>query len=151
MHSTDLDFPRKLGPYRYFLDEIEAFHPGVDVYWHPNAWADTKVSLEWIQNTLRARTFSENRTGFVLFCDNLSSQVSEEFLEAAKNINNIVRFGVSDATDIWQPVDCGTVKILKQLVSRIQDKWLQHDDNIDLWLTATRCQTPSYFNNTLGW
>lgn len=37
------------------------------------------------------------------------------------------------ATVIWQPVDCGIGRILKLLVSRIQDEWLEHDDDIDLW------------------
>lgn len=89
-------------------------------------------------------SFPENRKEFVLFCDNLSSQVSDQFLEAAKNINDNVWFGVRGATDISQPADWGTERILKQFVSRIQD-------NIDLWLTTTWCQTPLYFDNTLGW
>ena len=38
------------------------------------------------------------------------------------------------ATDIWQVVDCGIGRMLKQTVSRIQDEWLEHDDNINLWL-----------------
>ena len=42
--------------------------------------------------------------------------------------------GVTGGTDIWQPVDCGINRILKQTVSRKQDQWLEHDDNIDLWL-----------------
>ena len=46
----------------------------------------------------------------------------------------MVWFSVSDGTVIWQPVDCGIGRILKQLVFRIQDEWLEHDDNIDLWL-----------------
>ena len=75
---------------RVSSDGIKAYHPGVNVYWQQNACAGTKFSLEWIQNTLKAGTFSENRKEFVLFCDNLSSQVSEEFLEAVKNINGIV-------------------------------------------------------------
>ena len=51
-----------------------------------------------------------------------------------KNINGIVWFGVSGATDIWQPIDYDIGKILKQIVSRIQDEWMERDDNIDLWL-----------------
>ena len=46
----------------------------------------------------------------------------------------MVWFSVSDGTVIWQTVDCGIRRILKQLVFRIQDEWLEHDDNIDLWL-----------------
>ena len=104
---------------------------GVDADWQQNAWSDIQFSLEWIQNTLKAGTFYENRKKLVLFCENLFSQISDEFLEAVKNINGIVWFGVSGATDIWQSVDCGIWRKLKQLVSRIQSEWLEHDDNIN--------------------
>ena len=50
-----------------------------------------------------SRDVSENRKEFVPFCENLSSQVSEEFHKAAKNVNGISWFGISVATDIRQP------------------------------------------------
>ena len=94
---------------------------------------------------------SENRKEFALFCDNLSSQVSGEFLEAVKNIKDIFWFGVSGATDMWQPAVCGIERILKQLVSEIQDEWLENDDNIDLWLGNSEQLNVQRFNNTLSW
>ena len=121
MHSTDLHFYRKV--------RIGIKFQGMD-----KSWADIKFSLEWIQNTLKAGNFSENRKEFVLFCDNLSSHISEEFVEAGKSINGIAWFSVSGASNVWQPVDCGIGRILKQLVSRIQEECLEHDDNIDWWL-----------------
>ena len=69
-----------------------------------------------------------------MFCDNLTAQVSDEFLQVVREINGIVWFGPSGATDSWQPVDCGIGRMLKQKVSRIQDDWLEHDSNVDLWL-----------------
>ena len=116
-------------------DEKKAYHPTVDVYWLETAWADTKFSVNWMKNTLKAGTANEEGNDeFLLFCDNLSSQTSEKFLAAVRAINGVVWFGVSGTTDIWKPVDCGIWQMLKQMVSKIQDKWLEHDENIDLWL-----------------
>lgn len=81
-----------------------------------------------------SKDYSENWKEFVLFCDNLSSQVSDEFLEAVKYINGIIWFGVFVATYILQPVHSAIGRILRLFVSRIQEGWLEHDDNITLWL-----------------
>lgn len=70
----------------------------------------------------------------ILYCDNLTTQFSDEFLKAVKEIGGIVWFGPTWATNTWQPVDCGIGRMLIQTVSRIQDDWLEYDDNIDLWL-----------------
>ena len=82
----------------YFEERVREIHatrlkhtiPGADVYWQQSVWADTKLNLDWIQNTLKSGNFSDNRKEFVLFCDSLSSQVIDEFLEALKIINRIV-------------------------------------------------------------
>ena len=66
---------------------------------------------------------------FVLLCDNLTTQDSKEFLQAIREINEIVWFDVTGAMDIWQPVDCGIGRMLKQTVSRNQDECLKHDNN----------------------
>ena len=119
---------------RISADEIKAYHPNIDVYWQEKAWADTKFNVEWVRQTLKEGTKPLEGKEFVLFCDNLTSQVSEEFLQVVREINGIVWFGVIGVPDIWQPVDCDIGRMLKQTVSRIQDEWLEHDDNIDLWL-----------------
>ena len=36
----------------------------------------------------------------------------------------------------WKPVDHGYGAIYKRLIGQIQDKWLEIDENIDLWLTG---------------
>ena len=38
---------------RISKDEIAAYDDA-DVYWQPNAWADTIFSVQWIKNTLAA-------------------------------------------------------------------------------------------------
>ena len=50
-------------------DERLAYHSDVDVLFQQNAWADKKVSLEWIAKTLAPEVKGLNR--FILFCDNL--------------------------------------------------------------------------------
>ena len=119
---------------RISSDEIKTYHPDVDIYWQDNTWADTKFSVEWVKHSLKEGTKPLDGKEFALFCDNLTAQVSDEFLHAVRAINGIVWFGVTGATDTWQPVDCGIGRMLKQTVSRIQDEWLEHDDNIDLQL-----------------
>ena len=114
--------------------EKKACHPKVDVYSQENAWADIKFCVDWVNNTLKKGTESEGENEFVLFCDNLVSQTSEKFLAAVPAINGVVWFGVSVETDIWQPVDCGIGQMLNQIVAKVQDEWLEHDENIDLWL-----------------
>ena len=84
-------------------DEKKAYHPkwmftGKKML----GWTDTKFSVNWVNNTLKAGTANEEGNEFLLFCDNLSSQTSEEFLVAVRVIDGVVWFGVSGATDIWQ-------------------------------------------------
>ena len=117
---------------RISSNQIKAYHPDVDVYWPGNAWADTTFSVEWVKQTLKEEIKQLDRKEFVLFCDNLTAQVSDEFLQAFREINEIVWFGPSGATDSWQPVDCCIGRMLKQNISRIQDDWLEHDNNVDL-------------------
>ena len=70
---------------------------------------------------------------FVLFCDNLSSQQSEEFKAAVADLKGVVWFLPKNATDIVQPVDAGYAQILKVLVKQAFDRWLENDDNADKW------------------
>ena len=123
-----------ISPESISADEIKAYHPDINVYWQEKAWADTKFSVDWVRQTLKEVTKPLEGKEFVLFWDNLTAQISEEFLQTVREINRIVWFGVTGANDIWEPVDCGIGRMVKQTVSRIQDEWLEHDDNIDLWV-----------------
>ena len=83
---------------RINLDEKIAWHQDVDVYWQCNAWADTKVSLEWVKGMLSKSVQGLNR--FALFLDNLKSQESDEFKSAVAALNGVAWFGLKNATDL---------------------------------------------------
>ena len=72
--------------------EKKAYHKSVDVYWQKNAWADTTMSCEWVNKTLKSAVPQGEE--FLLICDNLKSQVSDEFLQAVRGINGIIHFVV---------------------------------------------------------
>ena len=95
-------------------DEKESYHKYVDVYWQPNAWGDTKFSIEWVRKTLKSADKTDNNEEFILFCDNLTAQTGELFCAEVKSINGLVWYGASEARDIWQPVDCGIGQTLKR-------------------------------------
>ena len=116
---------------RISQDEKEAYHPDVDVYYQENAWANTKVSFEWVQKTLSPSVKDDER--FVLFCDNLTAQVSNEYKECVSQLNGVVWYGLPNATDLWQPVDAGYGQILKTLICQAQRRWLDDDENAEKW------------------
>ena len=116
---------------RIKASEKSAYHKAVDIFWQPNAWADTEVSCEWVSKTLKPAVPKNEE--FVLICDNLVSQVAEEFKKSVRSINGIVWFGLPGATNIWQPIDAGYGYVLKKLTAKAQDEWLEIEENIDLW------------------
>ena len=75
----------------------------------------------------------KDRERFVLFCDNLTAQVSDEFKECVSQPNGVVWYGLPNATDLWQPVDAGYVQILKMLICQAQRRWLDDDENAEKW------------------
>ena len=112
-------------------DERQAWHDNVDVYFQENAWADTVFSVDWVNKTFKDVAEKESR--FVLFCDNLSAQTSDEFKDAVSKLGGIVWYGLTNATDLWQPVDGGFAELLKTLVNQQQSSWLDSDENADKW------------------
>ena len=73
---------------RISKDEIASYHKDVDIYWQPNAWADTDFSVKWVKNTLSPAV--ETLDEFILFCDNLTAQVSDEFIRNVRQNKWIV-------------------------------------------------------------
>ena len=112
-------------------DEKASWHPGVDVYWQPSAWADTAFSLKWAENTLAHSVNDLNR--FVLFLDNLPAQETNDFKNAVASLNGVVWFGLKNATDLWQVVDAGLGQMLKVLVAREHQIWLDQEENAERW------------------
>ena len=113
-------------------DEINAYHKSIDVYWQENAWADTKVCVDWARKTLAPAM--KGSGDYILFCDNLVGQTAASFQEEVRKSGGIVWYEVKDATDIWQPVDAGMGQILKVLTFHEQQDWLEFDDNLDIWM-----------------
>ena len=72
--------------------EKQSYHKSVDVFWQSNAWADTAVSCEWVEKSLKPAIPQGEE--FILLCDNLSAQVSDEFKQAVHDIKGIVIYGI---------------------------------------------------------
>ena len=85
--------------------EKASWDKDVDVYFQKNAWADTEFCLDWSKKTFKA--IVKNTGNFILLLDNLEAHVQESFRNSIKDLGGIARFGVPNATDIWQPVDGG--------------------------------------------
>ena len=116
---------------RISKDEIAAYDDA-DVYWQPNAWADTIFSVQWIKNTLAAAV--EGLDEYVLYCDNLATQVSDNFMKEVPQNKGIVWFSIPNGKHFWQPVDAGPGKIFKPHIKQGQNIWLELDENIEIWL-----------------
>ena len=117
---------------RISKDELMAYDKDVDVYWQPNAWADTNFCLEWIKGTFSKAVSDIDE--YVLFCDNLKGQANDEFKSEVRMHSGIVWYGIPNRTHFWQPVDAGPGKTFVSLVKQAQQEWLEHDENIELWL-----------------
>ena len=114
-------------------DEKLAWHPGVDIYFQPNAWMDTKVCCEWGEKTLTEFIKSEKVSRHVLLLDNLEAHTKEEFKSIVNELSGVVWFGLPNATDLWQPVDAGYAQVLKSLIGIEHRDWLDDEDNADRW------------------
>ena len=112
-------------------DEVQTWHPDVDVYFQKKAWVDTKFSCNWAKKTLNQ--IIPDNSKFVLFCDNLTAQCTDEFKEEVLNINGVVWYGLQSATDLWQTVDSGYSKLLKVLMTEQHNRWLDDDNNAEHW------------------
>ena len=120
-----------------------------------SAWADTAVSVDFVERTLRPgieaarrkerKEDDEQNDEFVLFVDNLGAQLTPQFKSAVRDIGGIAYYGVANATDIWQPVDAGAGQMLKILARQEQSTWLMTEKNYDKW-----CGTGEQGRMTVG-
>ena len=115
---------------RLSLEERQAWHKNVDVYFQPNAWADTDFSCEWAKKTLKEALDVDH---FALFCDNLTAQISDDFKESVSSLSGVCWYGLPNATDLWQPVDAGYAELLKRLITQRFHNWLDAEENADRW------------------
>ena len=112
-------------------DEVQTWHPDVDVHFLEKAGADSKFSCNWAKKTLKQKIPDNSK--FVLFCDNLTAQCTDEFKEEVPNINGVVWYALPSTTDLWQPVDGGYSKLLKVLMTQQHNRWLDGDNNAERW------------------
>lgn len=112
-------------------DEKKVWHPDVDVYWQANVWADTEVSIKWVEETLAKSV--DGLECFVLFVDNLGSQESDPFKSAVTALKGVVWFGLKNATYLWQVVDAALAQMLKVLIGQVHHDWLDQEENADKW------------------
>ena len=100
-----------------------------------NTWANTEFSVSWANKTLKAATQGTDR--FVLFCDNLSGQVTNNFKDAISSIGGLVWYEVPNAADLWQPVDAGFGQLLEVLTKQEHNHCLDCDENAGRWYGDT--------------
>ena len=79
-------------------DERQSYHKLVDVYWQPNAWADTDVCVNWAKNALISAL--KNQGEYVLFFDNLEGQCSASFQKKVRESWVILWYRLNNATDL---------------------------------------------------
>ena len=48
-------------------------------------------------------------------------------------MNGLVWYGLKNGTDLWQVVDAGVAQLLKNLIAKEHNEWLDKDENADLW------------------
>jgi len=118
---------------RISVDEQKAWHPSTHVFFQPNAWMDINVCEKWVDKTLKGFIESENLERFVLLLDNLTTHTEESFKKSVSDLKGLVWFGLADATDLWQPVDAGYAQVLKSLIAKEQQDWLDVEENSDRW------------------
>ena len=104
-------------------DKKIAWHPDVDVLWRENAWADTIVSINWVNTTLKPVV--ENLEKYVLFVDDLTAQQTDDFKKA--DLKGVVWYELKNASDLCQVVDAGIAQTLKVLTRRNYRKWLDKE------------------------
>ena len=85
----------------------------------------------WVKETLKPAT--EHLKRFVLFADNLTGQLHDEFKESVSDRSGVVWYGLPNATDLWQPVDAGYARMLKTLMEQEQHKYLVDEEYADRW------------------
>ena len=112
--------------------EVLAYDKDVDIFWQAKAWADTRVSVEWVKKSLSPVVSSLPE--YILFCDNLTTQVSDQFRKAVSDTSGNPHYGIPNGTHFWQPVDAAPGKTFVSLIKQAQNEWFEYDDNVELWL-----------------
>ena len=115
--------------------ERNAYDKRMHVYWQQNAWMDGAVAQSWVKNTF-APTVAKSHEN-VLFLDNLSCQMTEEFHSVCRELASTVVYPLPpDETDKCQPMDQGVGNLIKELMGKELDKYLEKADNLNKWQSS---------------
>ena len=101
----------------------------VGVFFQLSKWAESNFCLDWCKKTLEPAV--QGTEHFLLFLDNLEAHIQDSFRNSVKDLGGIPWFGVSGATDIWQPVDGGYNSNLKRLINLEFFDWLDDNENLE--------------------
>lgn len=113
--------------------ERAEYDEGVDVYFQECAWMDHDVNMKWVSKTL-IPGIGNSSDEKVIFADNVGFQLNKEFHEACrKKANAVVYLLPENHTDKVQPIDAGCGKLLKTKIGEAMERWLEEDDNLELW------------------
>ena len=61
------------------------------------------------------------------------AHTTDKFKNGVSELSGLVWYGLPDATDLWQPVDTGYAQVLKALIAKEQQDWLDDESNADRW------------------
>lgn len=115
-------------------EEKGGYDSRVDVEFQPNAWADTEYTAKWVKKTLR-RIQEDVPGNSILFLDNLTAQVSEEFSSECRKVDVKTHFFPANCTDIVQPVDHHVGINLKNKIGDMMLRMFSDDPTLeDRWL-----------------
>lgn len=113
--------------------EKAEYDKGVDVCFQASAWMDSEVNMKWVSKTL-IPGIGNSPDEKVFFADNVGFQLNKEFHEACrKEVNAVVYLRPENHTDEVQPIDAGCGKLLKTRIGEAMERWLEEDDNLELW------------------
>ena len=94
---------------------------------------DSDLNMQWLSRTLLP-AMSDKTSEKVIFAVNVSFQQEKQFHEACRKEGNAsVYLLPENHTDKVQPIDAGIGKLFKTKVGEAMEKWLEQDENLDLW------------------
>ena len=70
----------------------------------------------------------------MIFADNVTFQQDKQFHDACRHEMNAIVYQLPENhTDKIQPIDAGFGKTFKTKIGEEMDKWLESEDNLELW------------------
>lgn len=110
--------------------EFQSYDKRVHVYWQDNGSMDGTVA--WMRNTF-APAIDKSKEN-VLFLDNLACQCTKDFHSLCREEANTLVYPLPPSvTGKLQPVDAGEGYMIKKLIGRQLDSYLESDENFERW------------------